>query len=341
MTLRRRMTTVLLLAALAVCLPALAACSEPAEPEKVVFMAGFKPQANLPFVAAYVAQEKGYFAEQGLEVEILHAPGGEHLKLLMAGDVDVTTASAASVLKRRADPDLPIYAIALFGQNSQQAFIALGDSGIESPKDWEGRTFGYKISQPPEDLAILKANGVDRSKIQEVRVGFDPRVLTDGEVDVLAVFDSNEPNIVRKRLGYEVNQWQPSDYGLTSLGLTYITRRDLGEEQPEKIGRFLKAALKGLEFISENPQESVDVVMKYAPEEEREHQLFMLQTELADASSDVTREHGLGWMTDAQWEEFHDQLVEFDILPEAFDYRTAYTNRFLEAAYDDGRLVWP
>ena len=46
------------------------------EPEKVKFMAGFKAQANLPFAAVYVAQEKGYFDEQGLNVEILHSGGG-------------------------------------------------------------------------------------------------------------------------------------------------------------------------------------------------------------------------------------------------------------------------
>ncbi len=82
---------------------------------RVTFMAGFKPQANLPFVAAYVAKEKGYFEEQGLDVDIRHSTG-EHLKLLVAGDVDFTTADANSVLKRRSDPGLPIVAFALFGQ---------------------------------------------------------------------------------------------------------------------------------------------------------------------------------------------------------------------------------
>ena len=53
------------------------------EPESITFMAGFRPQANLPFVAAYVAQEKGYFEEQGLNVDIQHSTG-EHLNLLMA-----------------------------------------------------------------------------------------------------------------------------------------------------------------------------------------------------------------------------------------------------------------
>ena len=46
--------------------------------DRVVFMAGYQPQANLPFVAAYVAKNRGYFHEQGLDVEIRHATGGLH-----------------------------------------------------------------------------------------------------------------------------------------------------------------------------------------------------------------------------------------------------------------------
>ena len=71
-------------------------------------------------------------------------------------------------------------AIALFGQRGQQGFLALKDSGIATPNDWEGRTFGYKVSIPPDYLAIVEAQQVDRSAVQEVRVGFDPRVLTEG-----------------------------------------------------------------------------------------------------------------------------------------------------------------
>ncbi len=309
-------------------------------PDKVVFMAGFRPQANLPFVAAYVAQEKGFFREQDLEVEILHAGSGEHLKLLMAGDVDITTAAAASVLKRRSDPELPIVAFALFGQRGQQAYMALKESGIESLKDWEGKTFGYKISPPPDYLAMLKMNDVDRSKITEVNAGFDPRVLTEGKVDVLAVFKSNEPDTVRN-LGFEISLWDPADYGVPSLGLTYITRQDMAEQNPVVVERFLKATLKGVQYALDNMDETLDIVLKYAPDEQREHQRFMLETELRDAVGPVTYQHGLGWMTQEQWRGLYDQLVEFEALPMPFDYRTAYTDRFLEAVYDGNELRWP
>ena len=314
--------------------------SEEGPPTKVVFMAGFKPQANLPFVAAYVAQEKGFFRDQGLEVEIRHASSGEHLKLLMAGDVDFTTAEAASVLKRRSDPELPIVAFALFGQRGQQGFVALKDSGIRSPKDWEGKTFGYKTSVPPDYLAVLSAGGVDRSKVREVRVGFDPRVLTEGRVDVLAVFKSNEPDTIRK-LGFDVTLWDPADYGVPSIGLTYITRQELAQREPDTVQRFLKATLKGLRYAFDHREETLDIVMLYAPKADREHQRFMLDTELRDAASPLTDEHGLGRMTDEQWRALYDHLLEYEALPKPFDYRTAYADGFLEAVYKDGKLRWP
>ena len=309
-------------------------------PDTVIFMAGFKPQANLPFVAAYVAQEKGYFREQGLEIEIRHASSGEHLKLLMAGDVDFTTAAATSVLKRRSDPGLPIVAFALFGQLGQQAYIALDDSGIDSLKDWEGKTFGYKVSPPSDYLAMLKANNVDRSRIREVSVGFDPRVLTEGRVDILAVFKSNEPDTIRS-LGLEVKLWDPADYGVPSMGLTYITRQDVAEQEPELVERFLKATLRGLQFAFDNQEEALDIVMAYAPNEQREHQRFMLDAEMRDAVSPLTERHGLGWMTDQQWETLYLQLVEFEALPKQFDYWTAYTDRFLQLVYEGNKLRWP
>ncbi len=310
------------------------------EPDKVVFMAGFRAQANLPFVAAYVAQEKGYFEDQGLEVEIHHASSGEHLKLLLSGDVDFTTAAASSVLKRRSEPGLPIVAFALFGQQGQQAYAAMGNSGINTPKDWEGRTFGYKISVPPDYLAILEANGVDRSRINEVKVGFDPRVLTEGKVDLLAVFNSNEPDTIR-RLGFSVNTWEPETYGVPNLGLTYITSTDVVDDRPEVVRRFLKATMRAMEDIRSDPDGAVDIVLKYAPDESREHQQFMLKTELDDSISLLSEENGAGWMTDDQWQRLYDMLLQYEAIPKPFDYSTAFTDRFLEDIYQNGKLDWP
>ena len=305
----------------------------------VTFMAGWTPQANLPFVAAYVAQEKGYFEDQGLNVEIRHSTG-EHLKLLMAGDVDISTADATSVLKRRADPALPIVAFSLFGQRGQQGFAVLNESGIRSPGDWVGKTLGYKISVPPDYLAILDANDIDRSGVKEVRVGFDPRILSEGRVDILAVFKSNEPDVLRN-LGFEVDVFDAADYGVPTLGLTYITRQDVIEQDPDTVRRFLKATMKGLDFAFNNTEQALDIILIYAEKQDRDHMRFMLLAEKEDAVSPVTEQNGLGWMTEEQWAGLQATLLEYEALAKPVDVKTVYTDQFLKDIYDDGRLEWP
>jgi ABC-type nitrate/sulfonate/bicarbonate transport system substrate-binding protein len=307
-------------------------------------MAGFKPQANLPFVGAYVAQEKGFFQEQGLDVKIEHSrTSGEEFRMLVAGEVQVTTADAAVVLERRSgDPSVPVVAVALIGQTGQQGFSVLADSGIQTPKDWEGKTFGYKGSQPtPDYLAMVDAEGVDRGRIQEVRVGYEPQVLTEKKVDILAVYLSNEPDTLA-RLGYQVRTFDPADYGVPTLGLTYVSSESYLQEHADVVERFVKAALKGIYYAKDNPDEAIDIVLKYAPEEDRDHQKFMFETELAAALTGAAQENGIGWMTPEQWQALYDMLERYEALSGPLaDLSAAYSDQVLRNIFADGQLQWP
>ncbi|MDP2674518.1 MAG: ABC transporter substrate-binding protein [Dehalococcoidia bacterium] len=316
----------------------------PTPPDKVTFMAGFKPQANLPFVGAYVAKEKGFFAEQNLEVEIQHVnTPGDNFKFLGLGQVQFSTADATTVIERAGDdPPLGIVAVALIGQRGQQGFAVLADSGIETPVDWAGKRAGYKGTQPtPDFLAILNTVGVKPRDVGTVKVGFEPQILTEGQVDIFPVFVSNEPDTLRK-LGYDVRVFEAAEFGAPTLGLTYVTTRDYLSQNPDIVLRFLKAALRGIEYARDNPDEALDIVMQYAPQEDRDHQRFMLDTELAAAQSDLTDENGIGWMTPGQWRELHDYLVEFDGIPGSLDdVSVTYDDHLIRQAYKDGKLIWP
>jgi ABC-type nitrate/sulfonate/bicarbonate transport system substrate-binding protein len=300
------------------------------DPKSITFMAGFKPQANLPFVGVYVAQEKGFFDELNLDVDIRHAQSGEHLQLLLAGEIQVATANAAQVVQRRAE-DLPI---ALVGQKSEQGFAVGANSGIKSVADWAGKKFGYKSSVPVEFLAIAKANGLDPDDVEQVKVSFDPRVLSEGQVDILAVFVSNEPGQL-DRIGYPVTVFDPSDYDIPVLGLTYISSQDAIEKDSEVLERFLRGALKGIEYAGNNVQEAVDIVLKYAPQEVREQQEFMLTTELARAATPLTNTYGYGWQTPEQWTALIGALKEFGIVTQDVDASAVFTSQLLEAVYED------
>jgi ABC-type nitrate/sulfonate/bicarbonate transport system substrate-binding protein len=315
----------------------MAACApQPASPTpqalELVFMPGYKPQASLPFVGGYVALEKGFFTAQSLKVTLQASPGqGQHLQLTAAGKVHVTTQDAAVMLQRRADPGLPLVAFALLGQKGQQAFAVLESSPIRSPKDWEGRTVGYKGTPPPDLFALMDAAGVDKSRVKLVNVGFDPRLLAEGKVDVYPVFKSNEPYLLRS-WGYPVRLWEAADYGVPALGLVYVTSEETLRTQPEALTRFLRAALEGMRYAAANRDEAVQIVMKYAgPETDPLHMRFMLDAELADAESEVTRQFGLGWQTLEQWQTLAGMLQQHGAL-KAVDASQAFTTSILQAA---------
>jgi ABC-type nitrate/sulfonate/bicarbonate transport system substrate-binding protein len=333
---RRRTSRSLTLAGVAIALGALlAACrAAPTEPPVVAmtFMAGYKPQANLPFVGVYVAQEKGFFDRLGLQVTIEHSPGrGEHLQLTTAGKVHVTTQDAAVLLKRRADPGLPLKSIALIGQRGQQAFAALASSGLRTPRDWEGHLVGYKGTPPPDLFALMQAAGADPDKVELVNVGFDPRVLTEGQVDVYPVFKSNEPFLIRS-WGYELILWDPADYGIPTLGLTYVTSEATLQAEPDMLARFLRAALQGIAYAAENPEEAVEIVLRYAgPQADPQHMRYMLETELRDMRSQVTERYGPGWQTAEQWQALADLLVAAQAMP-PLQVDQVFTHEVLERA---------
>jgi len=299
-------------------------------PMSMVFMPGYKPQADLPFVGVYVAEEKGFFSAENLTVTIQPSPGsGQHLQLTATGKVQVTTQDAAVMLQRRADPGLPLVSIALLGQVGQQAYAALESSGFQTPKDWEGHTVGYKGTVPPDLLALIAAAGADKSKIKLVNVGFDPRLLTEGKVDVYPVFKSNEPYQI-KSWGYPVKLWDASQYGVPTLGLVYVTSDETLRTQPELLSRFLRGAFQGIEYARAHPDEAVQITMKYAgPTADAGNQRFMLDSELADALSDVTKQNGPGWQTLAQWQGMADMLQKYNALSPV-DVSQAFSNTILE-----------
>jgi len=291
-------------------------------------MAGFKPQADLPFVAVYVAQERGYFREQGLEVEIRHATQGEHVQLLATGRVHFSTGSAPDILKRVANSDVPLVAIAQIGQRGEQALAVRADSDIRTPKDFEGRLVGYKGTASADYLAILKAAGVDRSKVREVAVGFDPRVLLEKKVDVYPVFEANEPDTLA-RLGVPVRLFHPADFGIPSLGLTFMTSRAIVDGRPDLARRFLAAAMRGLDDAVRDPAAAVEITLKYAPGEDPAHQRYMLDREIASAQNDLTRAQGIGAISRQRWDELHALFVELGVIPKAVDVGRVIDDRFI------------
>ena len=304
------------------------------EPKRLTFMAGFRPQANLPFVAVYVAQAKGFFAEEGLTVDIRHASQDEHLRLLLAKEIDFTTATGAQVIRRRTE-NLPVRAIALFGQRGDQGFVVRADSGIEKAGDFKGRSVGFKSGIVPAELkALLATAGLTERDVKLQAVGFDPRVFVERQVEVYPVFLSNEPDTIR-RAGVPIRVFDPADYGVATLGLTFLAHEDTVARDPDLVRRFLRATMRGTQYASDNVDEAVDVVLRHAEGADREHQKAMLLTDLQNAR----RPGGIGRASPEQWTALEALLLRYGVIDKPGAATTAFDASFVDALYDaQGRL---
>ena len=299
---------------------------------EVTFMAGFRPQANLPFVAAYVADANGYFEQEGLAVTIRHSAGqDEHIKLLLEGGVAFTTGTAAQSLRQHAQ-GLPLRAIALFGQRGDQGFVTRVGSGIRSPADFRGRTVGFKAGVVPAELhALLAGAGLSVEDVHLQAVGFDPRVFIEGQVDVYPVFLNNEPDTIR-RAGVEINVIDPHEFGVPTLGVVYLAGEQTVADDPELVERFLRATLRGAAWAREHPREAVEITLTFAEGADAEHQRFLLETDLRNAH----REDGMGRSTPEQWEALAGVLLRHGVLESPVDAAAVFDGEAVERIYASG-----
>jgi NitT/TauT family transport system substrate-binding protein len=285
------------------------------------------------FAGFYVAQEKGYYADENLEVTLI--PGGigiDSFAAVVDGGVTFGVAGADSIIVQRA-AGLPIKAIAVTYRVNPFVLVAFADSGIKSPRDFVGRT--VSVSENYGDMAqlntMLRNVGVDPALVTVVPYTYDNTAFLAGEVDVLNSFVAGSLLVLEEGLdGRDITLIWPGDYGVHFYSDTLFATDDTITNDPDLVTRFLRATLKGHRFAVENPEAAVDASMIYAENQDRD-----VQAEMFFASIPLfhTGENHIGWMLHEVWQGMHDTLLEQGILEEPVDLDTVYTMQFLESIY--------
>ncbi|MCY3568761.1 MAG: ABC transporter substrate-binding protein [Chloroflexi bacterium] len=308
----------------------------PGDTLQMTYMGGFVPQSNLPFVAVYVAEDQGFFADEGLEVDIQHAGfTGSHKSLILAGEIDITTLPASEMLEVRANSGAPYVAVMLFGQRGDFGYAVLNSSGIESPADFAGRNVGYKGIVQSEFHAMLAAHNLTTADMNMIDVGFNPVVLVEQQVDVYPVFLSNEPDTLSRNLNQDISVFEAADYGVPTLGVVYLVTEEFLQDETnrEKLTRFLRATVRAFEFSVDDPAAAIESTEKFLAEDpppDLVHERFILDTEIANALSDLTRANGVGWFTQQQFRALADVLFDYGALENPIDVESAIDRSFLE-----------
>ena len=315
----------LIIVSLCVLLIPLASCQRAPEGPTVLSL-DWVPNTN--HTGIYVALDKGWYQEEGIELEVqIPADPSAALKQVAAGNTAFGVSFQEEVTLARAN-DIPVVSIAAVIQHNTSAYAALADSGIATESDFEGRTYasyGLPIERPILN-SLMTCAGADPSQVEFIDVGFDafPALLT-GKVDLAWIF-----------MGWDGIQAQLKGVDLNTIPLygscvpDYYTPVLITGEKTLKdeklVSAFLKATARGYAYAAENPEEAAQILLKHSPESDPELVLASQEWLSPRYQDDATR---WGQQDPAVWSAFADWMAENDLLPKAIDTDEAFTNAFL------------
>jgi NitT/TauT family transport system substrate-binding protein len=306
----------------------------PAEPEVpsqgVTLAMGFIP--NVQFAPFYVALEMGYFADEGIEVEFDYGWETDLLKLVGGDELQFAIASGDQVVLARSQ-GLPVVYVMNWYRRFPVCVVSLTDAGIREPADLVGRRVGTPATYGASYIgwrALLDAVGLDEAEVELVSIGYtQPAALSEGQVDAAVCYAMNEP-VQMRASGQAVDAIYVADYAnLVSNGL--ITNEKSIRERPELVQSMVRAALRGLAYTLEHPDEAFNISLKHVPEAASDDETEAINRDiLAESVEFWAADPGeLGRSDEASWRASQRIMQEMGLLGEEGDVTAMFTNQFV------------
>lgn len=262
----------------------------------------------------YVAMEKGYYAEEGLKVNIrFPSNANDAISLVAAGKADIGLYYQQDVIQARANQAVPVKSIGAVVQGPLNIVLSLEEKGISSPADLVGKTIGYAGTELSEAIvrSIMANVGADYSDVQLVDVGFDlMSSMTTGSVDATIGCLVNHEVPQMEEEGFSVSWFDLDDYGVPNYyeGI-FLAGDDAIENDSGMLSAFLRASAKGFADMKADPEEALAILLANQNEEnfplsetvERSSMETLLpMMETADAAflsqSDECWQENIDWM---------------------------------------------
>ena len=214
----------------------------------------------------YQAEKAGYFAEEGLTVNIQPPAGvNDAMSMVAAGKADIGLYYQQDVIQARVQQDVPIKSIAAVVQTPLNIVLSLKDENITKPEDLVGKTVGYAGTELSEALirSVMKNSGADPSDVTMVDVGFELMAsMTTGNVDATIGCLVNHEVPQMEKEGFAVNYFFPDDFGVPKYyeGI-FLASDEMIANEPEVLAGFLRACAKGFDDFQSNTDEVLQVLL--------------------------------------------------------------------------------
>ncbi|SHJ92532.1 ABC transporter substrate-binding protein [Tepidibacter formicigenes] len=297
--------------------------------KKVTVVLDWVPNTN--HTGLYVAKDKGYFKEEGLDVEIIQPSEGGSISLVAAGQAEFGISYQEEVTYARTlENSMPIKAVAAIIQHNTSGFASPVSKNIKSPKDFEGKKYGGWGMDVERAMlkGLMEKEGADFSKLEMVDIGVaDFFTSVKNNVDFTWIYYGWDG------VASEVKDFPINFIKLTDIdpNLDYYTplivaKEDLLNNDKELVSKFLKAVTKGYEYCIDNPEDAVKSLLKEAPEIDEkiavESQKYLANEYKADAKR-------WGEMKEEIWTNYSNWMYEKGLIENKINVKEAFTNEYL------------
>jgi len=326
----RRTTALLILTLLAV--PALAQ-------EKFQFRLNWTLYGeHAPF---FVARDKGFYRDEGLEVEILEGSGSTTVAQLVANKTNPVAYVDAATMMRGVGAGMPIKAVGVTLQQSPMSFIYRADAPRPT-KISEIRGSRIAITAGDASLAIFTAFmgklGMKLEDVQMITVAnpqAKEQAVLNKQADALLGYFMDQGPRMQLQTGVKMGWTRLYDMaGVSTLSSAIIVNNDWAKEakSQDQLRRFLRASQRGWQYAFDNRDEAAEIFMKNAPAFNKEISLLEINGTMTIIRTERTQGRPIGWSALEDWKETQDLLAQYAKLKPQADLNVYYTNSFLSEA---------
>ena len=212
------------------------------------------------FAGFYLAKEKGFYKELGLDVEFKKFTYDTNLTQSVLSQNATFGLNSSSLIIDKANGADIVFLSAIF-QSSPLALLALKDNNIENIEDIKNKKVMLSHNQEffATTQSLLASKHLKLSDIQIVPHTFNIDDLINKKVDLMSIYTTNEPYILKEK-GYEGKIFHPKDYGFDFYEDILFTSKTYAQSNPEIVENFRKASIKGWEYALNNIEEVAQLV---------------------------------------------------------------------------------
>lgn len=307
-------------------------------PKKFTFILDFLPYGE--FSPFFVALEKGWYREEGLDVEILRGNGGlDTVKRIAAGHGDAGITDFSSIVAGVANEDAKVKAIASVIRDMAFSLYVREGSGINSVKDLVGKTISTPAGGSHQVMWPIVAQGAgipaDSVKWMVMDGGAMGPALITGRVDALPLSSWHEKRLQMQAAtqGHKLKRFAYLDYGVDAYSLSIFARSEVVDKDAETFKRFIRASIRGVKYTWQdgNAREAAQAVLKYNPVAEMESTIGAVEAcaPLAINKDITSGNFAIGQFDPKRIESSRDMFVKFLKLKRSPPKEELFTNALL------------